>query len=210
MLRIDTAKELAFEESEADGVVGLPASRLPGGFLSSQYDRQPIQVRHHALVDRLTEREQAGLMSQQLPDRHVVLALLGELRPVRAHPLFVIEPAARVGHRHGHGRQALGRREHQDHGVLFPRLAGRLVPNPAPQVDHLLAVAVDAAGRPQLTPAGEVVGKGLAHRLETGARTTRGWRPRLIADHLLHAASTPGLAGEWRPAPRPRAGTRRC
>src|SRR5690606_21670835 len=45
----------------------------------------------------------------------------------------------------------------------------RRVAYAAPQVDDLLALVVDAAGRAQLVAAGEVLGKGVAHGLKAWA-----------------------------------------
>ena len=86
-----------------------------------------------------------------------------------ADPLFVIEPAARVGEGERHGGQTLGGRVDDHHGVLLPRLAGLLVPNAAPQVDDLLAAMIGAAGAAQLTSPGEVLGKRLAHAFKAAA-----------------------------------------
>jgi hypothetical protein len=55
---------------------------------------------------------------------------------------------------------------HEDHGVLSPRLARRLVANAAPEIDDLFAVAVDAARRPELVAPGEVLEEGVAYALE--------------------------------------------
>ena len=68
MPRIDPAQQLAFVEAEGDRVIRLPRARLPRRLLASEDDRQPIEVGDHAPVDRLVEREQAGLVSQQLAD----------------------------------------------------------------------------------------------------------------------------------------------
>ena len=57
----------------------------------------------------------------------------------------------------------------QDHGVLLPRFAGRLVAHPTPQVDHLLAAVVHATGATQLVARREVFGERIAHGLEAGA-----------------------------------------
>ena len=83
-----------------------------------------------------------------------------------ADPLFVVEPAARVGDGQGHRGQALGGRVDEHHRVLLPRLARLLVPDTAPEVDDLLAAVIGAAGAAQFPASSEVVGKRLAHGLE--------------------------------------------
>ena len=105
-------------------------------------------------------------MREELADGDVVLALLRELRPVPAHPLLVVEPAARVGDGHGHRRQPLGRRVDDDHRVPLPGLTRLLVSDSAPEVDDLLTPAIGAAGAAEFVAMSEVVGKRLAHRLE--------------------------------------------
>jgi hypothetical protein len=92
-------------------------------------------------------------VSEELADRDVLLAVLRELRPVGTDALVVVEQAPRVGEGHDHSGRALGGREHQDHRVCLPGLTGGLVAGPGPEVDHLLAVAIDAAGGSKLLPA---------------------------------------------------------
>ena len=68
MVRIDTAHQLAFIEPEGDGVVGLARSGLPRRFLTGEDDRQPIEVGDDAAIDGFVEREQSGLVREQLAD----------------------------------------------------------------------------------------------------------------------------------------------
>ena len=117
-------------------------------------------------IDGLVDREQPGLVRQELADGDLLFALLRELRPVRAHPLFVVEPTARVGDGERHRGQALGGRVDDHHRVLLPRLARLLVSDTAPEVDDLLAAVIGAAGAAQLAASSEVLGKRLAHGLE--------------------------------------------
>jgi hypothetical protein len=105
-------------------------------------------------------------VSEELADGNLFLALLREFRPVRAHPFFVVEPAARVGNGQGHCGQALGSRVDDYHGVLFPGLARLLISNTAPEINHLLTVLIDAAGAAQLSAPSEVLDEGLAHGLK--------------------------------------------
>ena len=148
-------------------VIGLPRSRFPRGFLTSQDDGQPIEIGDDAAIHGLVEREQAGLMREQLPDGDALFALLRELRPVRADPFVVVEPAPRVGDSKRHRGQALGGRVDDHHGVLLPWFARLLVPDTAPEVDDLLAAMIGAARTAQLPAASEVLGKRLAHGLKS-------------------------------------------
>ena len=117
MRGIDPAHEFALVEAEADRVVGLPLAGLPGRALPRHDSREAIEVGDDVAVDRLVEGEQAGLVGEQLADGDALLAGLSELGPVRADALVVVEPAAGVGERHHHRRQALGRRVDDHHGV---------------------------------------------------------------------------------------------
>ena len=169
MLRIDPAQQLAFVVAEGDRVIGLPRARLPGRFLASQHDRQPIEVGDQTPVRLLIEGKQTRLMRQQLADGDSLLALLGELRPVGGDAFLVVEPAPGMGERQRHRRQALGGRVDENHGVLFPRLAGRLVPHTAPQVNDLLAPVVHATGAAQFVAPGEILSERIAHGLKARA-----------------------------------------
>jgi hypothetical protein len=111
---------------------------------------------------RLVDCKQSRLVRQELTNRDRFLATLGKLRPVGAHPFFIVEPAARMRERKRHCCRALGGGVHDDHGVLIPWLTRCLVAYSSPQVDDFLPAAIDAAGRTQLFPEGEVFGEGLA------------------------------------------------
>ena len=91
-----------------------------------------------------------------------------------------------MGEGEGHGGQALGGRVDEHHGVLLPQLAGQLVPHTAPQVDHLLAVVIGAAGTAQFAPPSEVLDERLAHRLQATADVPLNFRePRRPIAHRL-------------------------
>jgi len=132
-------------------------------------DREAIEFADEASIDRLVEREQACLMCQELADSDSLLAVLRELWPVRAYPLFVVEPSARVGNGERHRGQPLCGRVDQRHRVLLPRLTGPLVTNPAPQVDDFLAALKGTAGSAQLASAIKVLDERLAHSLKAEA-----------------------------------------
>ena len=150
MPRIDAPQQLAFVEPEREGVIGLTRAGLPRRLLTGEHHREAIEIRDHAPIDGLVEREQPRLVGEQLANGDLLFAVLRELGPVRGDPLFVVEPAARVGDGQGHRGQALGGRVDEHHRVPLPRLARLLVPDPAPEVDDLLAVVVGAAGAAQL------------------------------------------------------------
>ena len=105
-------------------------------------------------------------MRQELANGDLLLPFLRELGPVRRHPLFVIEPAAGVGERQGHGCQSFRGRVDDDHRVLLPRFARLLVADTAPDVNDLLAANIGTAGATQLPALSKVFGKRLAHHFE--------------------------------------------
>jgi hypothetical protein len=163
---IHAAQDLAFVETQRDGVIRLPRSRLPRRLLPGQHHGQPIRIRDETAVDRDIEREERGLMREQLTNGDRGLALLRELRPVRAHRRFVVEPAPRMPHGHRHRGEALCGGVDEDHRVRRPRLAGPLAPHAAPQVDDLFAVEVGAACAAQLTSTREILREDVADALE--------------------------------------------
>ena len=83
---IDATQYLALVEPERDRVVRLSRARFPRRRLPRHHRGQAIEVGDGVAIDRLVEREQAGLMRQQLADGDPLLALLRELRPVRGRP----------------------------------------------------------------------------------------------------------------------------
>jgi hypothetical protein len=92
--RIHSAQQLTFIEAEADSVIGLTRSGLPRRLLTSEHDRQAIQVSDHAAIDGLIKGEQSRLVREELADCDLLLAVLRELGPVLGDSFFVIEPAS--------------------------------------------------------------------------------------------------------------------
>jgi hypothetical protein len=120
----------------------------------------------HAAVDRFVKSEQAGLVGQELPDGDSLFAVLGELGPVRANQLFVVEPAPRVSECECQCSQSLSGRIDQHHRVFIPGLVRLLISDAAPDIDDFLAAKIGTAGASQFPPSNEVVGKRLAYRLK--------------------------------------------
>ena len=167
MPRIHAAYQLAFVEPERQPVIGLSRARLPCRLVTSHHRREPVQVGDDAAINGFVESEQTSLVREELAHGDRLLAVLRELGPVRRDPLVVIQPAARVGDREGHRRQALGGRVDDDHRVALPRVARHLVPNTAPEIDDFLAALVGAAGATQLAASSEVLLEHVAHGLKT-------------------------------------------
>src|SRR5206468_7177866 len=89
MLRVHAPQELAFVESEGEGMIRLPRPRLPRGFLTRQDDRKAIEVGDYAPIDGLVKGKQPSLVTEELADRDLLLRLLCELRPVPAYRRLV-------------------------------------------------------------------------------------------------------------------------
>jgi hypothetical protein len=83
-------------------MISLPCSWFPRGYLPRQDLCKVAQVADYSFIQRLIEREQPGLMSQQLPDGNSFFSILSKLRPVFAHEFVVIQPASRMGHCQSH------------------------------------------------------------------------------------------------------------
>ena len=94
MPRVNAAQQLPFVKTERDGMVALPGARFPCGFLAGQHEREAIEIRNKRAIEGLVKDEEARLVAQQLADRHPVLPLLRELRPIRADAFVVIQPVA--------------------------------------------------------------------------------------------------------------------
>ena len=105
VLRIDPPHQLALVPAEADAVVAVARPRLPERRLAGDGVGQAVEVGEQIGVERLVDHGQARLVAEQLAHRDLVLARLGELRPVGRHALVVVEPAARMGERQRHRRQ---------------------------------------------------------------------------------------------------------
>src|SRR5688500_5490662 len=71
-----------------------------------------------------------------------------------------------------HRGKSLGRGVHDNHRVLFPRRAGRLVANAAPKIDDFLAAMIDAARGAELSSSGEVFEESVAHGVKACADVT--------------------------------------
>ena len=143
MARIDAAHQLAFIEPEREGMVRLARAGLPRRLLTGEHHREAIEVGHDAAINGFIEREESSLMCQELADGDLLLSLLRELGPVGGHPLFVVEPAARVRE----ARVIAARPFVAEWTTTMVSSHGSpsVVAGPAPKVHDLLAMMVDAA-----------------------------------------------------------------
>ncbi len=126
---------------------------------------------------------QSRLVGEDPANGDVALAVRGELGPVAGDRRVEVELAALHQPVDAHGRDALGGGEHERDGVALPGARLVAVGEPAPEVDHRLALEVDAARRPHLVVLGEVALEGVPDPLEAGRYVS--------TDRIGHAAMLP-------------------
>ena len=148
--------DLADQEAEGEGVVAVPGARLPERRLGGQPSDHVVPVVEAAGGDGVAQRGQPGLVVQQVPDEHTILAGRRELGPVGGDGGVDVQLAGR-GQQVGRERRGpLGRRHGHAQRVLLPRAGALGVGVAAPQVDDRLTVHGDGDRGPQLAPLGEV------------------------------------------------------
>ena len=194
VLWIDPAQQLSLVEAKADSVICLPCARCPGWFLPCQDLREPIDVGDDALVHRLIEGEQCGLMRQELPDSNSLLVLLSKLRPVGTDTFVVIQQAPRMRKRLHHRGQSLGGREYVHHSVQFPMLSGGAVTDPAPEINGAFTLVVNATRRAEFVPVGEILDERFTHFFESWLDESF----NLNAGSLCHGVSPASCSPSWR------------
>jgi hypothetical protein len=151
-------------------MVAVPAARRPPRRLGGERAGHQAPVEHAVGRERFAQGGQAGLVAEQLPQRHGRLARGGELRPVPGHRRIGVQPALADQPGHARGDQPLADREHVDQRVPLPRPIRPLAGQAAPQIRDHPPAHRQARGRAGLAPLGEVGGKGIPHRGE--ARVT--------------------------------------
>ena len=96
------------------------------------------------IADQVADVVQPGLHRHELANRDSLLAIGGELGPVRPDRCVVVQLTSISEHvQHGR-RHALGRRPGHGHGVAFPRQPTGRVAIPGPHVEHRTAVEIHA------------------------------------------------------------------
>ena len=165
---VDPPDDLADEPAVGDGVVAVRRARLPARRLGGQAGAHRLEV--VALVDRrrVVERRKAGLVTQQLPSRHRLLAGGAELGPDVGDRCVEVELAALPQEQGAHRRPSLGGGEDEGERVLRPGLPGCSIGHARPQVDDRSTVHVDSHRGSHLAQLLEVADEGLAHRFEAG------------------------------------------
>ncbi len=80
--RVGSTDQLGFVPAQRDPVVSVPGPRWPRRLLGREHRRKPRRVGDIPHGWRWFQHTQSGLVAQQLPDGHIALAGLCELRPV--------------------------------------------------------------------------------------------------------------------------------
>ena len=92
--RVGATDELGFVPAQRDRVVAVPGARRPRRLLGREHRRKPRRVGDIPHGWRWFQHTQSGLVAQQLPDGHISLAGLPELRPVVYDFIVVAEQSA--------------------------------------------------------------------------------------------------------------------
>src|SRR5262249_49863823 len=122
-----------------------------------------VQVRR---CDRLRPPGQTRRVAEQVGDGDPVLAVRGELRPVPRYRRGKGDLAAIGDQQHGQRRHGLRAGVDVDDRVLLPRPGPGRVGEPAPQVNHRLAVDVHTHRGTHLGAAGQTLLEHRTHRRE--------------------------------------------
>src|SRR6266508_4063764 len=183
---------LADQEAEGQPVVAVTGTRTPERFLTSQRVDHELPVVEAAGRQGFPDGRQPRLVAQQVADQDAVLAVLGELRPVRRDRSIDIELAARREQVRAQRHRALGGRPYVADRVLGPWLVRP--GGPAPQIDHCLSVERHAHRRPDLagllTAVGRVPAAGLVAAVVSG-------EAGIGKSHLIGAAAERLAAKAW-------------
>ena len=113
-------------------------------------------------------------MREQLPDGDAAFAGQREFGPVVSHREVELEQAAAMSNGHGRGGHAFGYGECQAERVLLPGIAGRSFASP--QIDNLVTVVINGAGRASLAALREI-------SLELAANRCKLWIAITLDEH---------------------------
>ena len=164
----DPAHQLAREPSVGQRVVAVGAARreVRRGRGQPRRDRVPVE----SLLEghRPVHGVQTGTVPEQLGHGDRVLAVRGELGPVRGDPLAVVQQAALHAHRHGERGHAL--RGAEDDLERIGSVGHLAVPVTvaAHEVDHQLPAVHHRDTGAAVLPRLEVGHECVAHRLPAG------------------------------------------
>src|SRR5713226_5500609 len=108
MLWISAANDLALVPTYGEGVIAMTRAGFPRGFSTRQDRRQHIRIRQDCRGQRFVDTGDTCLVSQQLADRDMPLAVLRKLRPVARDGRIIIEQTARMSQGHREGGETFG------------------------------------------------------------------------------------------------------
>src|SRR5436305_3140416 len=101
MVWISTANDLALVPTEREGVIAMTRTRFPHRLSTRQDRRQHIRIRQESWGQWFVDTAETCLVSQQLADGDMPLAVVRKLRPVARDGCIILEQTARMsqGHR---------------------------------------------------------------------------------------------------------------
>ena len=161
----DSLHDLTDQPAVGQGVVSTLRARLVGGRFGGEGLDHVVPVEHVVrAVDHAAQTVEPGGVAQHMADGDVLLAVLGELGPVRRHAFVVVDETRFGLEVEGDRRHTLRRAEAHRQRVGFPRITVRRS-HTAPQVDDPLTAMEDRDGRAAVG-ARELVAERLRNRVE--------------------------------------------
>src|SRR5690606_30324852 len=162
------------------GGIAMAITRRPPWLLCSHCGGHGVPVVQRLGWQRLANRRQARLMTEQLAPGDVLFAAGAKLRPEPRDRRIELQLAF-VDQLHGrHGRQGFGAGEQVDQGIAMPGLLAGVVSAARPQIDYCLAANHHAYRSASLPPLFEELLKALPERFETQieiALNLHAWSP---------------------------------
>lgn len=163
---VDAPDDFTAEPTEGQRVVAKRLPRLPHRTLRGEPSGHAPVIQHVIKRCPGRQRRQPGRVTHDVTDQHRLLPGCGELRPVLCDRSVEVELPSVREDRHADRDEPFASREHHLHGVASPGDAAVSVREPAPEIDHGLAVDVGREGRPKLTASREVAFELASHTLE--------------------------------------------
>ena len=176
---VDTAHQFARQPPEGDRVIAVGRVGAKERCVRREPPRHGLPVEHLVECHGTVDGVEARAMAQQLPHRHVLLAVRGELRPELMHRFSIREQSAFHAHCDGKCDHTLRRAERHLQGVGRIGACRAVVEPATDEIDHKLAAVVHGDTRTDVGTRGQVVDEGITHRLPSVGHTP-GHRWRVV------------------------------
>ena len=162
--------DLADQVAVGVGVVGVARPGLPPRRGGGERRRHPVPVPQVVVGQRFAQRRHPGPVAERVPQRRLLLAPGGELRPDQRERIVQCNEPGIDQLEGEQGHERLPDRIEVDQRVVPPGSGsgGGGIGPAADQVDHRHAVEDDAQRRADFAPLGEVPGELFPHRAKPG------------------------------------------